>query len=154
MLTAVALSALFGEQVTKQYLSESFDLLDHFIFAMAPLGILTAVVSAIRVAGSSGMKALVGRARESRATIEADLMSSTSYDVCELWNGDGVARVLGSPKILELVCDRADSNYRSLYYDRLEDSVVKRPSAGLYPFKEYVLVKGAQSAWKLRSGRQ
>src|SRR5689334_5532985 len=29
---------LFGEQVTKQYLSESTNILDNIIFAMAPLG--------------------------------------------------------------------------------------------------------------------
>lgn len=41
--------SLFGEQITKQYLSESITALDYFIFALAPMGILTAVVSAIRV---------------------------------------------------------------------------------------------------------
>jgi hypothetical protein len=40
---------LFGEQVTKQYLAESTSILDCIIFAMAPLGVLTAIVSAIRV---------------------------------------------------------------------------------------------------------
>ncbi|KAL3462901.1 hypothetical protein BJX64DRAFT_258399 [Aspergillus heterothallicus] len=44
--------SLFGEQVTKQYLSESTTFLDYIIFSMAPVGILTAVVSAIRVCGS------------------------------------------------------------------------------------------------------
>ena len=36
---------LFGEQVTLQYLAESTSVLDCIIFAMAPLGVLTAVVS-------------------------------------------------------------------------------------------------------------
>lgn len=35
------LIALFSEQATKQFLSESTTFLDNFIFAMAPLGILT-----------------------------------------------------------------------------------------------------------------
>jgi hypothetical protein len=39
--------ALFGEQVTKQFLSESTGFLDNIIFGVAPLGILTAVVSVI-----------------------------------------------------------------------------------------------------------
>ena len=41
------LLALFGEQVAKQFLSESTSVLDNIIFAVAPLGILTAVVSVI-----------------------------------------------------------------------------------------------------------
>ncbi|KAG8407339.1 hypothetical protein J3458_020821 [Metarhizium acridum] len=48
------LLALFGEAVTKQYLSESTAFLDYFTFAMNPLGIITAVVSVIRVAGGRG----------------------------------------------------------------------------------------------------
>ena len=66
--------------------------LDHIIFAMAPLGILTAIVAAIRVGGPSWLRAVVGRARENRATVEVELMSSTSHEVCELWNGHGIVR--------------------------------------------------------------
>ncbi|KAL0631449.1 hypothetical protein Q9L58_009681 [Maublancomyces gigas] len=98
------LLALFGEQVTKQYLSEALSVLDCLLFALAPLGIITAMVSAIRVAGSPLLRSLVGRAKESRGSVEADLMSSTSADVCELWNGEGVVRVLGKPVLLQLVC--------------------------------------------------
>ncbi|CAI4217695.1 unnamed protein product [Parascedosporium putredinis] len=47
--------ALFGEQVTKQFLSESTSFLDNIIFGVAPLGILTAVVSVIRVYGSASL---------------------------------------------------------------------------------------------------
>lgn len=45
--------SLFGEQITTQYLSESITAIDYFIFAMAPMDILTAVVSAIRVCGDA-----------------------------------------------------------------------------------------------------
>jgi hypothetical protein len=45
----------FGEQVTKQYLSESINFRDYLIFAIAPMGILTALVSAIRVCGSPSL---------------------------------------------------------------------------------------------------
>ncbi|KAL2783869.1 hypothetical protein BJX66DRAFT_317679 [Aspergillus keveii] len=83
------LIALFGEQVTKQFLSESLSPLDNFIFAMAPLGILTAVVSAIRVCGSSSLRAFIGRAQEGGGTIEAELCSSTSRSVSELYNNGG-----------------------------------------------------------------
>lgn len=55
------LFALFGESMTKQYLSESTSFLDYFIFAMAPIGILTAIVSAIRVCGHSSLRAFIGR---------------------------------------------------------------------------------------------
>lgn len=61
------------------------------------------MVSAIRVSGSSKLRTLIGRAKESRGIVEAEVMSSTSPDVCELWNGKGVARVLGSPVLLQLV---------------------------------------------------
>ncbi|PVI02237.1 hypothetical protein DM02DRAFT_670680 [Periconia macrospinosa] len=74
--------SLFGEQVTKQYLSESITLLDYFIFAMAPMGIITAIVSAIRVCGSPSLRALIGRAQEGGGNAEAELCSSTSRDVC------------------------------------------------------------------------
>lgn len=97
------LLALFGEQVTKQYLGESLGMLDSLLFALAPLGIITAIVAAIRVAGKPWLRSLVGRAKESRGDVEADLMSSTSLDVCELWNGDGIVRVLGSPVLLHLI---------------------------------------------------
>lgn len=60
---------------------------DDILLAMAPLGILTCVVSAIRVGGKKWLKALVGRARESLSTAEMEILSSTSDTVCELWSG-------------------------------------------------------------------
>ncbi|UKZ83793.1 hypothetical protein TrVFT333_011606 [Trichoderma virens FT-333] len=98
--------SLFGEQITKQYLSESITTIDYFIFAMAPMGILTAVVSAIRVCGK--------------------LCSSTSRDVCELYNNGGIARVFGRPKILEIV------------YDAEAEHKFTDGTAGIYTFREFV----------------
>lgn len=95
--------ALFGEQVTKQFMSQSMGIADNIIFAVAPLGIITAIVGAIRVGGSRSLKAIIGRARESRPAVEIELMSSTSTDVCELWDGTGVVRALGAPPIIELI---------------------------------------------------
>lgn len=40
---------------------------------------------------------------ENRAAAEIDLMSSTSHDVCELWNGQMIVRMMGSPPVLELI---------------------------------------------------
>ncbi|ETR99620.1 hypothetical protein M419DRAFT_85898, partial [Trichoderma reesei RUT C-30] len=99
------LIALFGEQATKQFLSESTTILDNFIFAMAPLGILTGVVSAIRVCGGPSLRAFIGRAQEGGGIAEAELCSSTSRDVCELYHNGAIVRVFGRPKILEIVYD-------------------------------------------------
>ena len=66
---------------------------------MAPLGILTAMVSAIRTGGPTFLRAAIGRARENRAEAEVELMSSTSHEVGELWNGQTVVRTMGPPKV-------------------------------------------------------
>lgn len=95
--------SLFGEQVAKQFMSQSMGWADHIIFAMAPLGIITAIVGAIRVGGPSWLRALVGRARESRAIAEVELLSSTSHEVCEMWDGQNLVRIMGSPEIRELI---------------------------------------------------
>ena len=76
---------------------------DHIIFALAPLGILTAIVAAIRVGGPSWLKAVVGRARENIAAVEMELMSSTSHEVCELWNGQGIVRAMGRPEVRQII---------------------------------------------------
>ena len=52
---------LFGEQVTKQFISQMTGWPDFIIFSMAPVGILTGVVSAIRLRGSNTLKAIIGR---------------------------------------------------------------------------------------------
>ena len=46
-----SLLALFGERVTTQFMSQSMGWADSIILAMAPLGVVTAVVAAIRVGG-------------------------------------------------------------------------------------------------------
>lgn len=156
------LIALFGEQATKQFLSESTSRLDNIIFAVAPLGILTAVVSVIRVLGSASLRAFVGRAQEGRGQAEAELCSSTSYDVCELWNNGGITRVFGRPQILECIVDDREvqkgakqktqehakgvdveehKGINLLFYEVYTGGkVVHRPSAGIYKPQEYVQV--------------
>src|SRR5690349_17402795 len=86
-----------------QFMGQSMGWADSIILAMAPLGIITAIVGAIRVGGPSWLKAIIGRARESRAVAESELMSSTSKEVCELWNGQQIVRVMGSGPIREFV---------------------------------------------------
>lgn len=119
------LLALFGEQVTTQYLSETMDVSDCLLFALAPLGIITAIVAAIRVSGSSKLRAIIGRAKETRGDVEADLMSSTSSDVCELWSGEDVVRVIGKPVLLQLVYNetKAHGNDTERIVD-LEDGIL------------------------------
>ncbi|KAH7243933.1 hypothetical protein B0J15DRAFT_451668 [Fusarium solani] len=95
---------LFGERVAMQFMSQSMGWADNIIFAMAPLGIITAIVGAIRVGGPSWLKAIIGRARENLATAEMDLMSSTSKEVCELWNRQEVVRCMGSAPVIEFIC--------------------------------------------------
>lgn len=104
------LLALFGERVAQQFMSQAMGWADITIFAMAPLGIITAIVGAIRVAGPGWLKSVIGRAREAFAIPELELLSSTSSDICELWNGVTLVKVLGSPTVVELL-------YFSLDYD-------------------------------------
>jgi hypothetical protein len=86
-----------------QFMSQSMGWADNVILAMVPLGIMTAVVGAIRVGGPTWLKALIGRARESRAVVESELMSSTSHEVCELWNGQQIVRIMGEGEIREFI---------------------------------------------------
>ncbi|KAK8186455.1 hypothetical protein BC567DRAFT_259698 [Phyllosticta citribraziliensis] len=132
------LISLFGEQPTKQFLSESTTLTDIFIFSMAPLGVLTAIISAVRAGGTPSLRAFIGRAQEGGANVEIELCSSTSRDVCEMYNNGGISRVLGRPKIIELVQDTRATN----------DEFYNGGSAGLYSFKDYVQKDRGQSDWK------
>ncbi|KAF5006575.1 hypothetical protein FDECE_7050 [Fusarium decemcellulare] len=108
--------SLFGEQVTKQFLSESTTILDTIIFAVGPLGIITAIVSCIRVSSSSFLKSIIGRAREPHGISEVELCSSTSESVCELWSNGGICRVFGRPKILEFIfCKPREKDFYAIY---------------------------------------
>ncbi|KKP03785.1 hypothetical protein THAR02_04115 [Trichoderma harzianum] len=81
------LLALFGERVTMQFLSQAMGISDCIILSMAPLGIVTTIVAAIRVGAA-----------------ELELMSSSSNEVCELWNGRDVVRCAGSAPVWEFIC--------------------------------------------------
>ena len=87
-----------------QFLSQSMGWADCILLAMAPLGIITIIVSAIRVGGPPWLKAVVGRGRENLSAAEMELMSSTSHETCELWNGKDVVRCQGSPSVREFIC--------------------------------------------------
>ncbi|KAH7148168.1 hypothetical protein EDB81DRAFT_457528 [Dactylonectria macrodidyma] len=126
---------LFGEQATKQFLSESTSFLDNIIFGIAPLGVLTAVVSVIRVYGNASIKAFIGRAQEAHGVAEAELCSSTSEDVCELWSDGGICRVFGRPWILEFFHMKS----KEVFYPELKRDTginLHPPSCGIFLPKE------------------
>ncbi|RSL78383.1 hypothetical protein CEP51_008242 [Fusarium floridanum] len=118
--------ALFGDAFAKQFMSESLTWVDHLIFAMVPLGIITAITAAIRVQGMQVAKAFVGRARENRALAEIELMSSTSGEVCELFNGNSIVRAMGKPKIEQFLIFPNE-------YDALEEEYKRCDDAGEEP---------------------
>jgi hypothetical protein len=127
------LVVLFGEEVTKQFLSESTSFLDNIIFGVAPLGVLTALVSVIRVYRYPSLKAFIGRAQEAPGEAEAELCSSTSEDVCELWSNGGICRVFGRPKVLEFFY-RKD---KVCFYPNIKEKTISEPApCGIYRAKD------------------
>jgi hypothetical protein len=111
---------------------------------MAPLGILTAVVSAIRVCGSSSLRTFIGRAQEGSGTVEAELCSSTSRSVSELYNNGGIARVFGRPKVLEVVRDPSSNDF----YDDHKSG--REFNAGFVTFRDYRSIKRGAEEWTER----
>ncbi|KAF6818641.1 ankyrin repeat protein [Colletotrichum plurivorum] len=85
-------------------MSQSTGWADCIMLAMAPIGVITVIVSAIRVGGYTWLKAVVGRARENIVAAELEVMSSTSKEACELWNGRNVVRCPGAADICEFIC--------------------------------------------------
>ncbi|RFN53855.1 ankyrin repeat protein [Fusarium flagelliforme] len=96
--------ALFGERVTTQFLSQILGWADCIALAMAPLGIITILISTIRVGGPLWLKAVVGRAKENVSDVEIELMSSTSREVCDLYNGTSIVRSQGTAPVWEYIC--------------------------------------------------
>lgn len=107
------LLSLFGESPTKQFLSESTHWLDSVLFGLAPIGIITTLISVIRLYGSARMRSIVGRSAEPRGVAETELCSSTSNDVCELWSNGGICRVFGRPKVLAFIFTKDKAKFYS-----------------------------------------
>lgn len=55
------LLTLFGDEVTKQFLALSMGMADNILLGIAPIGVITIIVSAIRVGGHRFMKSVIGR---------------------------------------------------------------------------------------------
>ncbi|PTB65592.1 hypothetical protein BBK36DRAFT_1202176, partial [Trichoderma citrinoviride] len=87
-----------------QFMSQAMGIADCILLAVAPIGAITTVVSAIRVAGPAWLKSFIGRARENLSAAEIEVMSSTSDETCELWNGHSVVRCPGSADIYQFIC--------------------------------------------------
>ncbi|KAK6532177.1 hypothetical protein TWF694_003337 [Orbilia ellipsospora] len=145
--------ALFGEQVTKQYLSESTTILDSLTFALAPLGILTAIVSVIRVRGNARVKAFIGRAQEAHGVAEAELCSSTSRDVCELWSNGGISRIFGRPKIIEFFHSSIADFYPQFLSQHKTEGVLY-PTCGIKTAKSFLCPEEFSSKNERSSTRQ
>lgn len=104
-------------------MSQALGWADNILLAMGPVGIVTTIVSAIRVAGPIALRAVIGRARENQAAVEEEVMSSTSKEVCELWNGQQVVRIAGEAPIAEFIC--------LIPHARTQATADPRPSPGL-----------------------
>ncbi|KAK1984379.1 hypothetical protein LZ30DRAFT_747910 [Colletotrichum cereale] len=114
---------------------------------MAPLGIITAIVSAIRVCGGPSLRAFIGRAQEGGGIAEAELCSSTSRDVCELYHNGAIVRVFGRPKILEIVLDREAAD-KELAKDQTPSK------CGIHSFRDYIKTQSAEEAHWEEIGKQ
>lgn len=132
---------LFGEPIVKQFLSESTSILDSVIFAMGPLGVITTIVSLIRVCGTPELKAFIGRAQEGAGQAEVELCSSTGRDICEMFQNGAITRVVGRPKLLQFVYVPPDME--SDQSDGLEYRHV-----GIYTFEEYLQTPLGKEEWK------
>ncbi|SPJ88726.1 uncharacterized protein FTOL_12620 [Fusarium torulosum] len=138
--------ALFGEQFARQFMSESLIWYDHLIFAMVPLGIITAITGAIRVHGPQVARSFIGRARETRALSEIELMSSTSQEVCELFNGSSIIRAMGRPKITQFLIfpkhyDNLEGRYKKFDFQLRDTEPVSEPedrSCGIHSLESVI----------------
>lgn len=92
---------------------------------MVPLGILTVITGAIRVQGPRIAKSFIGRGRENRALAEIELMSSTSKEVCELFNGKSIIRAMGNPRIAQILVFPDEYNWLE-YLHEVEDITSRR----------------------------
>lgn len=77
---------------------------------------------------------MVGRARESYAIAEQELLSSTSDEVCECWSGNAIVRVMGSPEILETIYIDELKHKKSLGLYTLDDE--RKLQRTLRPLKD------------------
>lgn len=92
---------------------------------MVPLGILGYITGAIRVQGPRLAKSFIGRGRENRALAEIELMSSTSNEVCELFNGKSIIRVMGKPMIAQILIYPTEYDSLKTKYEQEDQEKLK-----------------------------
>lgn len=99
--------------------------------------------------GDASLKSFIGRVQEPHGMAEAELCSSTSDDVCELWSNGGICRVFGRPRILEFFYTPSAKFYPDFSAQASLDVGSKDPSCGIeLPkdlFRSGKLSKGEQS---------
>ncbi|KAH8755140.1 hypothetical protein F5882DRAFT_308120, partial [Hyaloscypha sp. PMI_1271] len=112
------LLTLFGDEITKQFLSTSMGWADDVLLGVAPIGIMTIIVCAIRIGGNRFLRSLIGsvnylkcRARDSPDDEEKEILPSTSANVREIWDGNRIIRQTGESKITEFVFDSKYGRY-------------------------------------------
>lgn len=140
------LLGLFGDNMAKQFLSESTTRWDYLIFALCPIGIITAIVSAIRVRGSTWLKAFIGRGHEGHASVEAELCTSTGRDVSELFNHGAITRVLGKAKLLELIQTPVEDDDIQMSWVLNNDQIPRH--MGIFLFQDYLHTSSPENPWK------
>ena len=140
------LLTLFGERITIQFLSECLSSVDCLIFALGPIGLITAVVSLIRVRGSPSLRAVIGRAQEAEAIAEAELCTSTSEDVCEVFSKGGITRAFGRSDILEIV--RLPNPAPGTDSTQVDDARWASESMGIFLLRDYLASLLEQDEWK------
>ena len=120
---------LFCSWLAHQFLSQALGIADTIISAVAPLGILVRLASAIRTAGSPPWLTLIGSGQESRAAVEAEILSSTSDEVTEVWEGKA------GEKIGKVVRLQQQRKIKAILYDPVHKNVYDFKSA----FEEQLL---------------
>jgi hypothetical protein len=93
--------SIFGQDLTNTFLRESLSWSDYIIFAVGPLGIIWVLTAILKTIGPEKLKKYIQNSYD-EPLIEQALMSSTSSEVCELWNGREVVRLIRkAPRIRE-----------------------------------------------------
>lgn len=140
------LLTLFGERITIQFFSECLSPVDCLIFALAPIGLITAVVSVIRVRGSPTLRTVIGRLQEAEAVAEAELCTSTSDDVCEVFSTGGITRAFGKSDILEAV--RLPKPASESGSAQANDGRWSNGSMGIFLLRDYLASLEEQDEWR------
>ena len=134
--------ALFGDQLVREFMSQSSCWPDYIIFSMGPLGITVALIIAVRLCGPPGLKGIIGKGRESMSEAELELTLATSESVCEVWDGASITRIIGEQNFIELRIEHkgGESHIKPLRYGLDEDNtkMIMPPNLSLNATEEAI----------------